>query len=57
MQTGYEVGSLMWLRASQFISLQPIIPAQVTVMVTGLFFFFFFSKGTYFQSLANKTDL
>ena len=55
MQTGYEVGSLMWLRASQFISLQPIIPAQVTVMVTGLFFFF--SKGTYFQSLANKTDL
>ena len=40
MQTGYEVGSLMWLRASHFISLQPIIPAQVTVMVTGLFFFF-----------------
>ena len=42
MQTGYEVGSLMWLRASQFISLQPIIPAQVIVKVTGLFFFFFF---------------
>ena len=57
MQTGSEVGSLMWLRASQFISLQPIIPAQVIVMVTGPFIFFFFSKGTYFQSLANETDL
>ena len=39
MQTGSELGSLMWLRASQFISLQPIIPAQVIVKVTGLVFF------------------
>ena len=29
----------MWLRASQFVSLQPIIPAQVIVKVTSLFFF------------------
>ena len=39
MQAGSEVGSLMWLWASQFISLQPIIPAQVIVKVTGLFSF------------------
>ena len=40
MQTGSEVGSLTRLRASQFISLQPSIPAQVIVKVTGVFFFF-----------------